>query len=116
MVYLLFGNVGGFVRDCLLDISSIRSNVRSFIASLAASLDETRGVRNRPRKIMAININDPETERLAREVAKKAGETLTEAIRNALQEHLQRLAARSAVLANGTSSTRSSAEWMLYLG
>jgi antitoxin VapB len=46
---------------------------------------------------MAINIKDPETDRLAREVANKAGETLTDAIRNALQERLQRLASRSAV-------------------
>jgi antitoxin VapB len=78
----------------------MRSNVRSFIASLAVSVDETSGVWNGPRKIMAININHPETERLAREVAKKAGETLTDAIRNALQERLQRLAGRSAAPAN----------------
>lgn len=45
---------------------------------------------------MAINIKDPETDRLAREVAKKAGESLTDAIRNALQERLQRFAGRSA--------------------
>jgi len=48
---------------------------------------------------MAINIKDPETDRLAREVAKIAGETLTDAIRNALQDRLQRLASRSAALA-----------------
>jgi len=45
---------------------------------------------------MAINIKDPETDRLAREVAKRAGETLTDAIRNSLLERLQRFAGRSA--------------------
>ena len=45
---------------------------------------------------MAINIKDSETDSLAREVAKRAGETITEAIRNALKERLQRLAGRSA--------------------
>lgn len=45
---------------------------------------------------MAINIKDPETDSLAREVARRAGETITDAIRNALQERLQRLAGRSA--------------------
>ena len=48
---------------------------------------------------MAINIKDPETDRLAREVAQKTGETLTDAIRNALQERLQRLASQSAAQA-----------------
>jgi antitoxin VapB len=45
---------------------------------------------------MAINIKDSETDSLAREVAKRAGETITIAIRKALQERLQRLAGRSA--------------------
>jgi antitoxin VapB len=45
---------------------------------------------------MAINIKDSETDSLAREVAKRAGETITDAIRKALQERLQRLAGRSA--------------------
>jgi len=45
---------------------------------------------------MAINIKDSETDRLAREVAKRAGETITDAIRKALQERLQRLAGRYA--------------------
>ena len=45
---------------------------------------------------MAINIKDSETDRLAREVAKRAGETITDAIRKALEERLQRLAGRYA--------------------
>jgi antitoxin VapB len=40
---------------------------------------------------MALNIKDPETERLAAEVAKLAGETKTGAIRQALRERKQRL-------------------------
>jgi antitoxin VapB len=42
------------------------------------------------------NIKDPETDNLAREVAKRTGETITDAIRRSLQERLQRLAGRSA--------------------
>jgi antitoxin VapB len=45
---------------------------------------------------MAINIKDSETDVLAREVAKRTGETITEAIRMSLQERLQRLAGRYA--------------------
>jgi antitoxin VapB len=45
---------------------------------------------------MAINIEDVETESLAREVAQRAGETIPDAIRKSLQERLQRLAGRSA--------------------
>jgi len=40
---------------------------------------------------MALNIKDPETERLADEVAKLAGETKTGAIRQALRERKRRL-------------------------
>jgi antitoxin VapB len=40
---------------------------------------------------MAISIKSVETERLAREVAAKTGESLTDAIRKALQERLERL-------------------------
>ena len=40
---------------------------------------------------MALNIKDPETERLAAEVAKLAGESKTGAIRVALRERKQRL-------------------------
>ena len=43
---------------------------------------------------MALNIKDPRTDQLAREVAKQAGESLTEAIRVALEERLQRLSGR----------------------
>jgi antitoxin VapB len=42
---------------------------------------------------MALNIKDPETERLASEVATMAGETKTRAIKVALQERRARLAA-----------------------
>jgi antitoxin VapB len=40
---------------------------------------------------VALNIKDPETERLAAEVAALAGETKTGAVRVALQERLERL-------------------------
>ncbi|QNT68679.1 type II toxin-antitoxin system VapB family antitoxin [Defluviicoccus vanus] len=39
---------------------------------------------------MANSLNDPETDRLAREVAALTGETLTEAVRKALAERLER--------------------------
>jgi antitoxin VapB len=39
---------------------------------------------------MAISIKDPETDRLARELARATGESLTEAIRAALRERLER--------------------------
>ncbi|MBV9013102.1 MAG: type II toxin-antitoxin system VapB family antitoxin [Pseudonocardiales bacterium] len=42
---------------------------------------------------MALNIKDPETERLAAEVAALAGETKTSAVRGALRERLERLRA-----------------------
>jgi antitoxin VapB len=41
---------------------------------------------------VALNIKDPETERLAREVAQLTGESKTGAIRTALRERRQRLA------------------------
>ena len=41
---------------------------------------------------MAISLKDPEADRLAREVAARTGETLTEAIVVALRERLARLA------------------------
>jgi antitoxin VapB len=44
---------------------------------------------------MALNIKDPETERLAAEVAALAAETKTGAIRVALQERKQRLIAQA---------------------
>jgi antitoxin VapB len=43
---------------------------------------------------MPLSIKSPETERLARLVAKKTGETLTSAIEQALRERLERLQRR----------------------
>jgi antitoxin VapB len=43
---------------------------------------------------MAMSIKNDETERLARQVARETGESLTEAIRNSLQERWERLKAR----------------------
>jgi antitoxin VapB len=40
---------------------------------------------------MALNIKNPETERLAAEVAEMAGESKTEAVRRALEERKRRL-------------------------
>lgn len=40
---------------------------------------------------MALNIRNPETERLATELAKLAGETKTEAVTRALRDRLARL-------------------------
>jgi antitoxin VapB len=40
---------------------------------------------------MALSIKNPETERLARQIAKQTGETLTEVIQRALQERMERL-------------------------
>jgi antitoxin VapB len=39
---------------------------------------------------MALSIRDPETDRLARELAQLTGETMTRAIRTALEERLAR--------------------------
>ncbi len=43
---------------------------------------------------MALNLKNPEVERLAAEVARLAGESKTEAIRRALEERRARLAVR----------------------
>lgn len=48
---------------------------------------------------VATSLKDPETDRLAREVAKLTGETLTEAVRVALLERLER--ERSRILPAG---------------
>ena len=40
---------------------------------------------------MALSIKDPETERLARALAQRTGESLTAATRRALEERLQRV-------------------------
>lgn len=39
---------------------------------------------------MALSLKDPDTDRLARQVAHLTGETLTEAVRTSLAERLQR--------------------------
>jgi antitoxin VapB len=44
---------------------------------------------------MALSIKDSETERLAREVAREADESLTQAIRQSLRERLERLRRKS---------------------
>ena len=43
---------------------------------------------------MALSLKDPEADRLAREVARRTGETLTTAVIVALQERLARLRAK----------------------
>ena len=43
------------------------------------------------RTVMALSIRDPETDRLARELSRRTGETMTQAIRKALEEKLARL-------------------------
>lgn len=46
---------------------------------------------------MALNIKDPEADRLARELAAATGESITVAARRALEERLQRVRARGQV-------------------
>lgn len=46
---------------------------------------------------MVLNIKDAETDRLARELAAEAGESITVATRRALEERLARIHARQAV-------------------
>jgi antitoxin VapB len=46
---------------------------------------------------MAINIKDPATDALARELAAQTGESITEAIRTAMSERLIRLRRQAAV-------------------
>ena len=43
---------------------------------------------------MALNIEHPEADRLARELAARTGETITEAVLNALRERLRREGAK----------------------
>lgn len=47
---------------------------------------------------MALSIKDPEADRLARELAAKTGETLTEAVVVALRERLARQTGRARVV------------------
>jgi len=44
---------------------------------------------------MALNIKDPETDRLARELAAATGESITVAARRAIEERLERVRARA---------------------
>ena len=46
---------------------------------------------------MALNIKDPDTDRLARELAAATGESITLAARRAIEERLQRVRARVSV-------------------
>ena len=49
---------------------------------------------------MALNIKDPETDRLARELAAATGESITQAARIAIEERLARVRARAEAGAN----------------
>ena len=57
---------------------------------------------------MALSIKDPETERLARKLAERTGETLTVATRRAIEERLRRLGdpARKAALLEDLTAIR----------
>jgi antitoxin VapB len=44
---------------------------------------------------MALSIKDPETERLARTLAERTGETITTATRRALEERLRRMGSQA---------------------
>ena len=52
---------------------------------------------------MALSVKDPEADRLAREIAARTGETLTQAIVVALRERLARLRGRCPYRKVGTS-------------
>lgn len=45
---------------------------------------------------MALHLNNPTTDKLARELARETGETLTEAVNAALQERLDRVGRKKA--------------------
>ncbi len=55
---------------------------------------------------MGLNIKDPETERLAAEVAALAGETKTRAVRVALEQRKERLLLKSAPAHRGANLRR----------
>lgn len=57
---------------------------------------------------MALSIKDPETERLARTLAERTGETITIATRTALEERLRRVgsSARRAALLEDLAASR----------
>ena len=46
---------------------------------------------------MALNIKDPEADRLARQLAARTGETITQAVVTALKERLKRETAKSPI-------------------
>jgi len=46
---------------------------------------------------MTLNIKDPETDRLARQLARRTGESITETVRTALEQRMKRELARSPV-------------------
>lgn len=50
---------------------------------------------------MALNIKDPDTDRLARELARVTGESITQATRRALEQALVRERARADVTTGG---------------
>ncbi len=50
--------------------------------------------------LVALNIKDPATDRLVRELAAATGESITEAIRVAIEERLSRVRRRNAASAN----------------
>lgn len=58
--------------------------------------------------MMALSVKDPETERLARALAERTGESLTLATRRALEERLRRVGggARRAVLLEDLAAIR----------
>lgn len=49
---------------------------------------------------MALNIKDPDTDRLARELAALTGESITTAARRAIEERLERVRSRAAAAGN----------------
>jgi antitoxin VapB len=57
---------------------------------------------------MALSIKDPETERLARTLAERTGETITIATRRALEERLRRMSSvvRKAALLEDMAASR----------
>jgi antitoxin VapB len=57
---------------------------------------------------MPLSIKDPETERLARDLARRTGESITAATRNAIEERLRRIAgaSRKSVLLEDLASIR----------
>ena len=55
---------------------------------------------------MALNIKDPETDRLARELAAETGESITVAARRAIEERLARVRARQAAVSPAAQELR----------